>query len=187
MALNQDRIIEVAFEILDSHGLADLSMRRIATSLGVQASAIYHHVPSKQMLLAALTDRIIDGVDEPIGMGRPAMDAWATSLRDHLLAHRDSAELVATVRGFRLSQRDVTHHPTTVLAAAGLEPDNARAAAGTLLHFVVGHVAEEQAAEEWDRLGQPSPQPSPSTGESFELGLALILDGIAAQLDAARN
>ena len=67
-------------------------MRRVASALEVQPGALYHHVPDKQTLLAAVADRILAGVDEPLGRWRPAVEAWAASLREVLLAHRDSAE-----------------------------------------------------------------------------------------------
>ncbi len=183
MSLTRERIVAAAFEILDAYGLADLSMRRLAGALGVQPGALYNHVPSKQELLALLADDILGGVAEPLGPWRPTVEAWARSLRAGLLAHRDSADLVATARGFRLSRRDVTRHPATVLAAAGLVPDAALAASGTLLHFVIGHVAEEQAHADWTRLGRPdAAEAVPATDASFTLGLDLILDGVGAQV-----
>ena len=45
--------------MLDRYGLADLTMRRLATELGVQPSALYHHFPNKQALLAAVADEVL--------------------------------------------------------------------------------------------------------------------------------
>ncbi|HHU38609.1 MAG TPA: TetR family transcriptional regulator, partial [Propionibacterium sp.] len=120
MALSATQVLEAARTILDADGLEGLSMRRVAAALDVQPGALYHHVPDKQTLLAGVADGILDEVDEPIGLWRDAVEAWAVSLREVLLAHRDSAELVATARGFRLSRHDTTRHPATLLAAAGL-------------------------------------------------------------------
>ena len=49
--LSRERIVDAAFSVLRDYGLADLSMRRLAKELGVQAGALYWHVPSKQDLL----------------------------------------------------------------------------------------------------------------------------------------
>ena len=49
--LTRARIFAAALEIIDADGLAALSMRRLGTSLGVEAMAIYHHVPNKDALL----------------------------------------------------------------------------------------------------------------------------------------
>lgn len=183
MPLSRTHVLQAALGILDSYGLADLSMRRVAAALDVQPGALYHHVPDKQTLLSGVADAILDELEEPLGRWRPAIEEWAANLRGVLLAHRDSAELVSTVRGFRLGRRDLGRHPATLLAAGGLTPADAHTAASTLLHFILGHVAEEQARRDWERFG-------PKTGENvrgdeatFELGLALILDGIGTRLD----
>ena len=86
-------IVDAALGILDQYGLADLSMRRIADALGVQAAAIYWHFANKQTLLAAVSDAILAGqapCDESMSIA-----GWACDLREVLLSHRDAAELVA--------------------------------------------------------------------------------------------
>ena len=45
--------------LLDTHGLSSLTMRRLGAELDIQPSAIYHHFPSKQALLAAVADEIL--------------------------------------------------------------------------------------------------------------------------------
>jgi len=181
MALSATQVLEAARTILDADGLEGLSMRRVAAALDVQPGALYHHVPDKQTLLAGVADGILDEVDEPIGLWRDAVEAWAVSLREVLLAHRDSAELVATARGFRLSRHDTTRHPATLLAAAGLPPAEARGAASALLYFVLGHAAEQQARLDWERFHEAHPDAAPDADTTFSLGVALILDGVASR------
>lgn len=181
MPLSHAQVVDAARAILVRDGLEGLSMRRVASALQVQPGALYHHVPDKQTLLAAVADGILEGVDEPLGRWRPAVEAWAASLRQVLLAHRDSAELVATARGFRLSRHDTTRHPATLLAAAGLAPEAARGAASALLYFVLGHCAEEQARQDWERFHPPGP--ATDADASFALGVGLLLDGVAARAD----
>ena len=57
--LSPDDVVTAALDILDRQGLPDLTMRRVASALDVQASALYWHFPNKQTLLAALADRIV--------------------------------------------------------------------------------------------------------------------------------
>ena len=59
MRHRRDDVVARALRVLDDHGLADLTMRRLGTELGVQPSALYHHFPSKQVLLAAVADEIL--------------------------------------------------------------------------------------------------------------------------------
>ena len=77
--------------------------------------------------------------------------------------------------------------PILVLAASGLPEAVARSAASTLMHFVLGHVAEEQARREWVRLTAAGAvkggvQPQEDDQERFDNGVALILDGAATSL-----
>ncbi|MCH8571588.1 TetR family transcriptional regulator [Nesterenkonia sp. AY15] len=92
-------MVEAATEILEQYGLADLSMRRVATRLGVQPSALYWHVRDKQSLLALVADRLLDGVvfSAPLPEWRAELRARAVTLHGALLSTRDAAELVASV------------------------------------------------------------------------------------------
>lgn len=57
MQLRRGDVLDGAMAILDEFGLADLTMRRLATSLGVQPGALYWHFPNKQTLLARSSTR----------------------------------------------------------------------------------------------------------------------------------
>lgn len=181
MALSLPTVLDAARGILDADGLEGLSMRRVAGALEVQPGALYHHVPDKQTLLAGVADLILAEVQEPIGLWRDAVEGWANSLRTALLGHRDSAELVATARGFRLSRHDTTRHPATLLATAGLSPTEARGAASALLYFVLGHVAEEQARLDWERFHPTDASSAQEADEAFALGIRLLLDGVESR------
>ena len=72
---HREDIVERAVRVLDDYGLASLTMRRLGSELGLQASAIYHHFPSKQALLAAVADEVLARGRRPrtgAGLGRPA-------------------------------------------------------------------------------------------------------------------
>src|SRR6202012_992090 len=49
--LSRDKVLEAALRLIDEHGLAALSMRRLASDLGVEAMSLYHHVRNKADLL----------------------------------------------------------------------------------------------------------------------------------------
>lgn len=55
-------VVAAALRVLSAQGLEGCSMRRVAAELGVQPSALYHHVPDKQTLLALMADEIVAGV-----------------------------------------------------------------------------------------------------------------------------
>ena len=74
-------VVAAALRVLDTQGLEFCSMRRVAAELDVQPSALYHHVPNKQALLALMADEIVRGVAAAAsrGSGAAASDSAASS------------------------------------------------------------------------------------------------------------
>ncbi|MRK02574.1 TetR family transcriptional regulator [Aeromicrobium sp. S22] len=182
MRYHRTDIVERAVGILDAYGLADLSMRRIASELGLQPSALYHHFGSKQELLAAVADELLDRgarPDVPEVSWDERVLALSHELRDAMLAYRDGAELVATAHAYGLGVRSPVERLATALEGAGFDEAFARTAAMTVLHFVFGHVTGEQAHRQANSAGAIDADPlgRADTG-SFDLGLSLILEGI---------
>ena len=54
MRYHRDDVVDRALVVLDTWGLADLTMRRLGSELGVQPSALYHHFANKAALLQAV-------------------------------------------------------------------------------------------------------------------------------------
>jgi AcrR family transcriptional regulator len=52
----RDRIVAAAVALADAEGLGAVSMRRIATELGIATMSIYHYLPGKDELVAAMID-----------------------------------------------------------------------------------------------------------------------------------
>lgn len=90
--LTRERIVESALALIDRDGLGAVTMRRIATDLGVQAPSLYNHMRSKDALLDAVAEAVMEQVDasafERLGW-REALDAWAWSYYEALVAHRN--------------------------------------------------------------------------------------------------
>jgi AcrR family transcriptional regulator len=57
--LNRDRIVASAVAIADAEGLAQVSMRRIATDLGVATMSLYRHVAGKDELLIDMMEAVL--------------------------------------------------------------------------------------------------------------------------------
>jgi TetR/AcrR family tetracycline transcriptional repressor len=171
-------VVEQALGVLDAYGLADLTMRRLGAELGVQPSALYHHFATKQLLLAAVADEIL--ARGPRGARPVAWDervaAVCSELREAMLAYRDGAELVATAYSFGLGAAAPYDELVAALGDGGLDPGLVPTAARTLLHFVFGHVTDEQTHLQAGSAGAIDDQPRGSS--DFGLGLAIMLDGI---------
>lgn len=63
--LSLERIVEAAIAVADAEGLAALSMRRVATHLGVGTMSLYRYVPGKAELLDLMLDYVAGPADEP--------------------------------------------------------------------------------------------------------------------------
>ena len=99
--LTEERILSAALRLVEEHGLADLSMRRLAAALGVDPMAIYHHLPSKGALVAGLVRRVFAELPAPADGG----SAWQARVRAFARAYRDlqSLGLLLPIRGTGLA------------------------------------------------------------------------------------
>lgn len=72
--LSRERIARAALALIDAEGLDACSMRRLGAQLGVEAMAIYHHVPGKGPLMDAVMDCLIDELPLPPRADLAALD-----------------------------------------------------------------------------------------------------------------
>lgn len=197
MQLRRGDVLAGAIEILDEYGLADLTMRRLATSLGVQPGALYWHFPNKQTLLGAMVDAILDGVSIAPARSQDwdaAYDELAHRLRAALLAHRDGAELVTAAFASRLTTSEVREAFVRIGAEAGLSGPHAELASYAVLYFVLGHTVDEQSRAQMEEAGAltrahvaagQAPDADLLDGDPavrFDFGLELFIDGVRARL-----
>src|SRR5271165_7308013 len=57
-SLTKRAVVDRALELADAHGLDALTIRKLATELGVTPMALYWHFRSKEELLGGLVDRV---------------------------------------------------------------------------------------------------------------------------------
>jgi AcrR family transcriptional regulator len=196
MGHTKEKVVDTAIAILDDQGLPGLTMRRLATALEVQQSALYWHFESKQLLLAAMAEEILRRGPSPKDGGAwdAVVTAEAESLRDSLLAYRDGAELVSTVHAFGLGAESPHRRLAAAVASAGASPSDADVAATVVLQFVLGFTFSEQqhlhasSAGAIEGMRPPADLGSRAAGpDPFHAGVALVLDGIRARLPARRT
>ncbi|BFM14416.1 hypothetical protein R50073_05990 [Maricurvus nonylphenolicus] len=77
------QILEAARDILIDNGYSGLSMRKIATAVGITIGNLHYYYPSKKDLLADLLDHVISGYLEAFETARSQA---GTSLEDQFLA-----------------------------------------------------------------------------------------------------
>lgn len=84
--LSNERIVAVAFALIDRYGLTAFSIRRLAEALGCEAMSIYHYFPSKAHLLDAMVDCCMSEILVP-----PSDKDWIERLRQIAFSYRAMA------------------------------------------------------------------------------------------------
>ncbi len=90
---DQGTVLRRAIELFNRQGYDATSIGDLARELGLTKSAIYHHVPSKEALLAAALDEALDGLARAIDAA--ANEVAGTSAYERLrTAVRQSVEIL---------------------------------------------------------------------------------------------
>jgi AcrR family transcriptional regulator len=115
--LTRERVVTEALAVIAEDDVQALTMRSLASRLGVVPGAVYHHVRNKQQLQDLLLDSVLAEIDVHLD---PSM-GWADQLK--ALAHRLRRVLEAHpgVAGI-LKTRDPLGPHSLALAEAFLEP-----------------------------------------------------------------
>lgn len=164
--ITRDELSRIGLRLLADHGLADVSMRRVAKEFDVAVSALYWHVKDKQSLLGAMVDRLLDDVDfaELTGNWQTDLAARAEQLYDRILNTRDAAELSASVLalgtgGERMRQAIDEVSPDTVTTDA-------------IMSLLIGHATLNQQRIQAQAIGLDV---STTTTTTFRQTLDLLL------------
>lgn len=191
-------------KLLDDTGLDGLSLRNVASELGVHPGALYWHFANKQALLDQMATTLVEPPLAALSHPLPgqAWDEWlgarARALRGALLSTRDGARLVAASR-HTSDRRPAAEAMVGTLVAAGFTPPDALRALQAVRHYVIGALLEEQdfasGRAVWPRDTEPdryadfphlreamAPQDPESLEAQFEYGLRALLTGLASTL-----
>ena len=173
MHLSRDAIVSTSLELLTRYGLADVTMRRVATSLGVAPGALYWHVANKQALIAAMASEIL----APVSGTTPT--ELSRSLHHELTRWRDCAEVAIAGAAFPESttRADLEELFTEALHKEVPEgtSDSVGVAARTLIHYVLGATFLEQSQAQ---LGTATPEAI--TDEAAVRATELVVAGLRA-------
>ena len=146
--LSKDTIIAAAFSLLEkSPTLEQLSMRKVAKQLGVQAPAIYWYFKNKQALLQSMAEAIEEHFQEPALCGEWYSDLLAFMENYYDLYQQFSCAVAAYPRRLRhLNQM------MGILREAGFSPEMTHLAVTSLQHLLFGMIMD--ATEEKQLVSQ---------------------------------
>jgi AcrR family transcriptional regulator len=205
ITLTRARIVAAAVELLDGEGLSGLTARALAARLGVQAGAIYHHLPDMRSVADAVATELLREMvtpTEPVPADwRELLEAYGTRVRTVLLRHRDGARVFAGSHVDDATLIEPMEASLAVLADAGFTPTVAVWLLQSVLHLTVGFVIEEQhrqdqapsyvpdvRAARFDagrtpRVVAAGTALAADPDAQFAFGLRLLVDGAAGLLD----
>ena len=206
--LSRQAILEAALRIVDTEGLDAMTMRRLASTLGVNPMSIYHHLPNKAAVFAGLAELVFAQLESSVPDDsvpwRDELTGAAHAYRDALRAHPNLALQVLSDTSAVSDVVVVTVEPFyRALDRAGLSPRHIFESVNTIIDFIHGFSLGEAAvrAETFDlapdllqRVRSLPPGKAPTlarvVGElgedglrydfdaGFETGLALIVAGV---------
>ena len=101
---DQQTVLRRAVDLFNRQGYDGTSMGDVARELGIGKSAIYHHVPGKEALLAQALDEALDGLSAVLDApaGDTAYDRLRAAVRDSvrvLVEQLPAVTLLLRVRG----------------------------------------------------------------------------------------
>jgi TetR/AcrR family tetracycline transcriptional repressor len=198
----QEEIIAVALRLLDTDGLNNLSLRKLAAGLNMQAPGLYWHFKNKEMLIDYLAEEILREAFNDL-QPRTDDELWQdwlgmamNRLRTSMLNHTDGARVVAGAHLFpAVTLGKLFEQSVRSLRSAGLDIMTARRIIMTVITYTFGYVIEEQAAPNSDQFDdarlhgvlkdypltveamEAAKKANLSSASEFNNGLQLILKG----------
>ncbi|HEY0719035.1 MAG TPA: TetR family transcriptional regulator, partial [Streptosporangiaceae bacterium] len=126
--LTKSAVVSRALEMADHGGADALTIRRLATELGVTPMALYWHFRSKDELLVALCDHIWDEIDLDADQSAPWPDqlrAMLGSLVGVLRAHPSGPQLILAHEKESSASMRAAEIALTLLRGAGFDAEQA--------------------------------------------------------------
>jgi AcrR family transcriptional regulator len=148
--LTRTKVLRAAFDIVDEHGLAELTMRRLGQHLGVEAPSLYKHITGKADILDGITGLVYDEIEfEDIGGSfRDRVQQYSQSFRRALLRHPHVVPLLAMRPVPRAGTIGLVEMVLAAMADLGFPPSEGRKYLNVAFGFIVGHALSEVGARQ---------------------------------------
>jgi len=167
--IDREAVLDTALRLLDAEGAEALTMRRLASELGVSAMAPYRHVGSKDELLMVLVDRLAARLVYPARPQDPkgAMLVLWSTIYDSLAEHSWVPEVLARRRMMAPSVLGAIEEIHAALLDAGLTIEAAVQAYRLMWNLTLGSLlvragaSAEGPSRQRELRGAPDPERYP--------------------------
>ena len=207
--LSRDRILATAVDIADERGVGAVTMREVASRLGVEAMSLYNHVANKDDILDGMTDLVAKQFDLPedVAHWREAMRRRAVSAHEVFGRHPWAPMLFDSRESSGPARLHYFDWVLGKLMTAGFSVDGAARAFSLLDSYIYGFgiqqfnfsadsgVSTEEMAEAilayipaetypyLHRMASHAMQVGYDAEADFDFGLEILLDGLERILD----
>ncbi len=200
--LTHGDILDAAFAVLAARGSAALSLRAVASEVGVAPTALYTYFPSKSALMGGMVERLLEPIkEESSGEGSTPRERLHALARSTHRAVSDRPGAATLLISGPLDGREALSLGERLIGdfvAAGLDEMDAARASYALQVYVLGSaILSSVGAEAADTHSNAIPDDVTSefplthataavaaqydSSEQFEWGLAGVLDGLLAR------
>jgi AcrR family transcriptional regulator len=183
--LTREIIVAAALKIAERDGLEGLTMRALASELGVTPMATYYHVPDKVSLVNLVVDAVHER-QEPLEIGP---DGWEESLRRRLQSQWDALSRYPGLGAYLLNQPTLGATPTAInsgiafFTAVGFSPRSAQLAWSFSTTYLHGRLSVDARL----RGTGPAVVTGIRAREYVSFGIDAVILGLKAMLDAELN
>jgi AcrR family transcriptional regulator len=168
--------------------LESVSMRSLATEVGVPVMTIYNYVPNK----AALYDMVMNAILRDVRVPSPDEGTWEERLKQ---LERDARRALGGFPGLSLDRTDsvegdrLAEGVMSILASGGFTPTDAALAFATLFTFMIGQIdvdveIAEQGGPAAAAVHGASQLTDMTPDEIYEFGFDAVIEGLKAKLSA---
>jgi TetR/AcrR family tetracycline transcriptional repressor len=153
--LTQAAVVDRALALADATGLDSLTIRKLATELGVTPMALYWHFRGKEELLEGLAERVWSEIDisvDPAAAWPDQLRGLLESLLAVLRAHPAASELLMRKHTLSVGEpaQQATEVALEILRSAGFNPADASAVAMSALWTGIMLVMSEPGVDVLD-------------------------------------
>jgi AcrR family transcriptional regulator len=86
--LSREKVLDTAVALADRAGMDAVTMRNLASELGVEAMSLYYHVANKDELLDGMVELVMEEINRAVAQPADPGSGWKTKLRDRILTSR---------------------------------------------------------------------------------------------------
>ncbi|MDP9907153.1 TetR/AcrR family transcriptional regulator [Arthrobacter bambusae] len=207
--LSRERVLGCAVDLADESGIAALTIRSLAQSMGTKPMSLYYYVANKDEILDGIVDMVFHEIalPSPAGDWREEMHRRAHEVRSALKRHPWAVGLLESRSA--PGEANLRHHEASLatLRAAGFSVQMTAHAYALLDSYIYGFALQEAAlpfdgrdtaaeitapiVERFSTGQYPHMmeiatehvlKPGYDFGDEFDFGLNLILDGLSRSM-----